>query len=162
MRNNEDRDRYEQYGQSQTIEVYSQIADQWNVDITDFQVPEDPYCSYDITASIKGEIRYIENKTRSDKYHWHYFKDKGYLLATAKNDGQNTLFNCWWPNDNIVMITNDRQLEDLTPRKTWVEHIVNCDPDSPSGYVLNYIVPYNRWWVYQIEPIKLLSKPTKQ
>lgn len=159
MYNVEFSDKFEDLGHQYTVKLYQDIAQHYNVDITDFQVPKDPYSSYDMTATINGEIVYMENKTRSDRYRFNRIKDKGFYLATAKNDGRNTLFNYFWVKDNLALVTNSKQLEDLVPTETEVYHIQACDPDSPPAIVLNYIVPLDHWWIYQITPFKLISKP---
>lgn len=157
------RDKFELDAHNWTAMVYDLLQRKYNVSIEAITPSTDEYSSYDITAEIRGEKRFIENKTRTDKYHWDDKKmvDEGYYLASAKNDGQNSIFNYWFPQDNIVMITNDKELEDLTPVSTKVDHIKACDPTSRKGLVSNYIVPQDRWWIYRYTDtsIELVSKP---
>lgn len=154
------RSKYEETAHHYVIDLYNNIADNYNVTITDWNIPEDPYSKWDMSCTIDGKVTYIENKTR-DSYSFNELKDKGFYLSAKKNDGKNTIFNYLFPEDNIIMITNSDKLKDLKPLKTKVRHKAQCDPESPETEVLNYIVPYNRFWIYQINPFKLINKPTR-
>lgn len=157
------RDFYEGRAQQLTIALYKQLGIQYSINICDFSIPTDEYSPYDISAYIRGEECYIENKTRSDTWHWDnkHLQSNGYYLASAKNDGTNSIFNYWFPQDKVVMITNDKQLEGLESKKTWVKHIKQCDPESPSGWVNNYVVPLSNWWVYDWsgDSVKCIRRP---
>lgn len=155
------RSKYEETAHHYVIDLYSNIADNYNVTITDWRIPEDPYSTWDMSCTIDGKVTYMENKTRSDEYHFNDLKDKGFYLSAKKNDGTNTLFNYLFPEDNIIMVTNSEKLKEYKPLKTKVKHKAQCDPESPEAEIDNYILPYKAFWTYQIEPFKLIDKPTR-
>lgn len=153
MLDREQRDRYENDAQQYVMELYSKLG------VTDWTIPDDPYCEWDMCATMEGKPVYMENKTRTGKYNYKYIVKNGALLAAKKNDGHNYLFNIILPEDNIILVTNARYLEDLTPTATKVKRKTTCDPESKSGIIYNYNIPIDRFWVYQTDPYELISRP---
>lgn len=153
------RDNYEQTGRAYTRMLLEEIGNRTTATVTDITEATDPHCPWDITATINGKPYYVEIKTRSDGYTFNSLKNKGFLFATAKNDGTNNLFAYVFPNDRIVMLTTPEQLEDLTPEETTVRHTIAVDEDSEEGIVWNYNIPYNGWWIYKLTPYTKISTP---
>ena len=81
MKNEGMRDKFENVGREYVRMLFDEINRRYpNTTITDITIPEDPYTSYDMTATINGNIYYIENKTRGKSYDYFKLKDKGFLL----------------------------------------------------------------------------------
>lgn len=160
MQNLDKRDKYENIGWEYVQRLFNEINEHYkNTTIDNMTKSEDPCTTYDMTATINGKVHYIENKSRSKKYTYEQLKDKGFYLRARKNNGQNTLFAYVFPTEQIVMLTRPEQLEGLEPEPTKVNHKFSVDEDSEEDIQYNYNVPLNKWWVYQIEPFKVISTP---
>ncbi len=143
------------------MDLYGKIAENYNRTITDWYIPEDPYCRYDMSCTIDSTPVYMENKTRSDKYHYTDFRETGYRLKAYKTD-YSTIINYLWVQDGICMITNKEKLKDIEPVMTYSTHLKTVDEDSKGGYELNYVIPYERFWVFNLSDGKLIDKPEKR
>lgn len=161
MTPNEKRSKFENDAHHYVIDLYNKIADNYNVTITDWDIPEDPYSRYDMSCTINSKPVYIENKSRQTKYHYTDFIKTGYRLKAHKLNNA-TIFNYLWVQDNICMITNKKQIEDLEPIKTYSKHLTTVNDESSDGYELNYVIPYERFWVFRLSDGKLISKPKKR
>lgn len=163
MQNTKERDRYEQVDYT----YMTMLLEEWqrrypNTTITDITKSDDPVSSYDMTATVNGQIQYIELKSRTNKYPYSKIIDKGLLLRAHKNNGENTLFACIFPEDRIICITTPELIEDLTPVKTKVKHKYTVDEDSEEDIQENYLIPKELWYIYKIYPYQLISKPEKK
>ena len=162
MHNLKERDKYENVGREYVTMLFDEINRRYpNTTITDITIPDDPTTTYDMTATINGNIYYIENKTRGKSYDYTKLKDKGFLLRARKNNGENQLFSYIFPNQQIVMLTTPDQLSDITPEPTKVKHKYTVDEDSAEDIQYNYNVPLDKWWVYRVFPWQIINKPKK-
>lgn len=140
------------------IEVVKDVYTHINPNVT-FTVPTDPYSHYDMVATTNDKVYYVENKTRNISYK--VYKDEGYYLDANKVDGTINIFNYYFPQDSILMITKFDKIKDLMPQNTFVKKAVYVDDESQSTVQQNIIIPYNRFWVYDTENYNLINKPIK-
>lgn len=161
MTPNEKRDIYENAAHHYTIDLYNKIADNYNVTIEDWNIPNDEFSRYDMSCTINSKPVYIENKMRRSKYHYTDFKDKGYRLRTKKLSSAD-IYNYFWVQDGICMITNREKIKDLQPKMTYSNNLYTMDETSSDGYEENIEIPYNYWWVFKLSDGKLISKPEKK
>lgn len=141
------------------VEVVTKIYKTINPSV-EIAVPTDPYCHWDMTATVNGVEYKAENKTRNLSYK--AYKAEGYYLDANKVDGTIDLFNYYFPQDNVLMITNYDKIKDITPKDTFIHKDVYCDKDSGSKIKKNIVIPYEKFWVYDTTENKLISKPKKR
>lgn len=156
MKDEAKRDLFEEIGHSYVINLYNQLAD-WKEKTITYTIPDDEYSHWDMTATIDGVEYKIENKCRPN-YHYNDF-DTYYIDA---NKGDLDLFNMIFLKDNIVAVTTQKILKEFSPEECKVKRLVYCDDESPEGTTQNYAIPRNQWWIYQLNPFKLISKPEKR
>lgn len=154
MFNDQQRQEYE----DNAIEVVKDVYKAINPSV-EIAVPTDPYCHWDMTATVDGVEYKAENKTRNVSYK--VYKDEGYYLDANKVDGSIDLFNYYFPQDNLLMITKYDKIKDIVPQDTFIHKDVYCDQDSRSKNKKNIVIPYDKFWVYDTTENKLISKPKK-
>ena len=140
------------------IEVVKDVYTHINPNVT-FTVPTDPYSHYDMVATTNDKVYYVENKTRNISYK--VYKDEGYYLDANKVDGTIDIFNYYFPQDNILMITTYVKIKDLVPQDTLIKKGVYCDDESQPKVKSNIVIPYDRFWVVDITNNTIINKPTK-
>lgn len=155
MFNEEERDGFERTAQEYIINLYNQLAD-WKGNTITYTIPDDEYSHWDMTATIDGVEYKVENKTRPN---YHYYDFDTYYINAKKADLD--LFNMIFPMDNVVAVTNQKTLKEFSPELCKVNRLKYCDNESPEGMVNNLVIPRNRWWIYQLKPFKIISKPKK-
>ena len=157
------RDKYENVGREYVQMLFDEINRRYpNTTITNVTISEDPLTTYDMTATVNGKVEYIELKSRTNKYPYSNIIDKGLLLRAHKNNGENTLFACIFPEDRIICITTPELIKDLKPLKTKVKHKYTVDEDSEEDIQENYLIPKDRFYIYKVFPYQIISKPTKK
>lgn len=154
MFNEKQRQDYEDQAVEVVKDVYTHIKD----NIT-FTVPTDKYNHWDMVATSNDKVYYLENKTRNISYK--LYEDEGYYLDANKVDGTIDIFNYYFPQDNILMITTYAKIKDLVPQDTLIKKGVYCDDESQPTVQQNIVIPYNRFWVYDTENYNLINKPIK-
>lgn len=155
MVNEKQRQDYEDNAIEVVKDVYTHIKD----NIT-FTVPTDPYSHYDMVATTNDKVYYLENKTRNISYK--LYKDEGYYLDANKVDGTIDIFNYYFPQDNILMITKYDKIKDLVPQDTLINKDVYCDDESQPKVKSNIVIPYDKFWVVDTTNNTIINKPTKQ
>lgn len=157
------RDNYENIDRAYMTMLLQEWQNRYkNITITDIKESEDPLSSWDMSATINGEIKYIELKGRTNKYPYSKVIDKGLYFRAHKNDGKNSLLVSVFPDDRIVAITTPELIKDLKPLKTKVNHKYTVDEDSEEDVQDNYIIPKELWYIYKIYPYQIISKPEKR
>lgn len=155
MFNDAQRQEYEDNAIEVVKDVYKHINPSMEV-----EVPTDPYSHWDLIATSNEKVYYVENKTRNVSYK--VYKDEGYYLDANKVDGTIDLFNYYFPQDNILMITNYDKIKDIVPQDTLIKKDVYCDNESQPKVKSNIVIPYDKFWVYNTTENKLISKPKKK
>lgn len=150
----EKRKEFEQTAIEVVKDVYKHINPSMEV-----EVPTDTYSHWDLIATSNEKVYYVENKTRNISYK--VYKDEGYYLDVNKVDGTIDIFNYYFPQDNILMITRYDKIKDLVPQDTLIHKDVFCDDESKPKVKSNVVIPYDRFWVVDTTDNTIINKPTK-